>query len=705
MWRGPEQNGVSREKNLISSWDAASGENVVWSNKDLATRSTPIILRGKLYTLTRSEPDTPREGERVVCADAATGKLLWENKFNIYLSDVPKERVAWSSVVADPATGRIYAMGVNGYTQCLDGDTGKTLWSHSLNEEFGLLSTYGGRTNIPLVFEDLLITSAVITNWGELSIPAHRFIAMNKHTGEIVWFNGTGLRPEETTYSTPIITTFNGQAAMVFGSGDGCVWAFQPRTGKAIWNYKITLRGVNVTPVVDGNSVYVSQSEENPDGNTQGQVLAIRGDAATGGKDITETGALWSQKGIMIGRSSMVKVGDRLYGGDDSGNIYTFDAKTGEPVGKRVKLAGSIMRASLTYADGKIYACTVNVWHVLEPTDKGVKVTHRFRFPEGEEVHGSPIVSHGRVYLPTTERMFCLGSADAKPSADSRPELVAEAPLTDKTAAHVQIAPVEALIKPGEKVQYKIRLYNALGQFIEERDSAEFALTGPGKIDGNGLYTADDDAKHSGVVVKVKVGEATGQARIRVIPPLPWKFDFASKEIPVTWIGMRYRHQVREVDGRPVMVKITTIPKGMKSQGWFGPIDLHDYTIQADVRGATKENKMPDIGLIAQRYTIDLQGRKQELQIRSWASELERFSKTIAHSWTADKWYTLKLRASIEDGKSVLRGKVWERGASEPEAWTIEAIDAAGNLQGSPGMFGNATDAEIFIDNITVTAN
>ena len=94
-------------------------------------------MHGKLYTLARSEPGTPKEGEKVICADAATGKLLWENKFNVYLSDVPNTRVGWSCCVGDPTTGRVYALGVCGYFQCLDGETGKTLWSHSLSEEYG----------------------------------------------------------------------------------------------------------------------------------------------------------------------------------------------------------------------------------------------------------------------------------------------------------------------------------------------------------------------------------------------------------------------------------------------------------------------------------------------------------------------------------------------------------------------------------------
>jgi hypothetical protein len=65
----------------------------------------------------------------------------------------------------------------------------------------------------------------------------------------------------------------------------------------------------------------------------------------------------------------------------------------------------------------------------------------------------------------------------------------------------------------------------------------------------------------------------------------------------------------------------------------------------------------------------------------------------------------MKFRAATDGGKAVLKGKVWKRGESEPEAWTIEAVDEAPNLVGSPGLFGNANDSEITYDNITVTKN
>jgi hypothetical protein len=234
------------------------------------------------------------------------------------------------------------------------------------------------------------------------------------------------------------------------------------------------------------------------------------------------------------------------------------------------------------------------------------------------------------------------------------------------------------------------------------------------------------------------------------MPPLPWKFDFeeiplaadpktgvVKGEPPLPWIGMRYRHVVREVDGSKCLVKVTTIPKGTRSQGWIGPIDLHDYSIQADFRAqetgaekpgspasdtpksadtdadafskafgtaaALEKARMPDMGLIAQRYTLDLMGAAQQLQLRSWPPQVAtHFSKTIPFAWEAGRWYTMKFEARTKDGDAHLRGKIWPRGTPEPDAWTIEAAHESGNLQGSPGFFGNSKDSEIYIDNVTV---
>lgn len=704
-WRGPESTGVSRETGLIDNWDPAGGDgsNVVWKRPDCGSRSTPIVMNGKVYFLAGIDPHTPREGERVVCLDANTGKTVWENRFNVWLSDVPIERVGWSSVVGDPETGNVYALGVCGFFQCLDGNSGKTIWSKSLHEEYGLLSTYGGRTNFPVICDDLVIINAVMINWGEQARPRHQFLAMDKRTGDCVWLNGTTPLPKETTYSAPTVTVLNGQKAIVFGSGDGSIWALQPRTGKPIWQYQLSARFVTTAPVVIGDTVFATHSEENIAGTQMGAVACING-ALQG--DVTKSGELWKVEELMVGKSSPLYLDGRLYCFDDSAKGFVLDAKTGELIGRK-QTFGTIMRASALYADGKIFIGEQNGrWSILQPDEKaGMKSIARGKLEQGEEIHASPIASHGKIYFMTTSCLYCLADKNKTPGAKPVPEAPKERNVAeDSKPAHVQVIPAEVLLKPGDKQQFKVRIFNAAGQLLTA-SAATFSVTGPGAISPDGAFTAPADSKHVASYVTAKVGDLTGRARIRIVPPLPWAFDFEGlTDAPVTWVGARYRHVLRKMDGNTVMVKISTIPLGMRSRCWFGQSDLHDYTIQADVRAGAGGEKMPDIGLIAQGYTFDLQGDHQKLQIRAWDTQL-RIAETIDFAWKPETWYTMKFQVATQDGKTELRGKIWLRGEKEPEKWTVTTVDEAPNKAGSPGLFGNATNAEIFLDNIKVTPN
>jgi outer membrane protein assembly factor BamB len=822
-WRGPEMNGISREKGLPESWDPDSGENVIWENKGLASRSTPIAMNGKLYLLTREKPGTEHEGEKVICADAATGKTLWENRFNVFLSDVPDTRVAWSCVTGDTETGNVFALGVCGLFQCIDGETGKTKWSHSLSEEFGLLSTYGGRTNVPIVHDDVVIISSIIIGWGEFAKPQHRFLALDKRNGQPVWFNGTRPLPFDTTYSSPVLTAVNGMPLIVFGSGDGGVHAFQPSTGKAVWKYDISRRGINTTPIVAGNVVVSGHSEENVDSTEMGALFALKLD---GKGDLRATGGeLWRNREQYVGKSSPLVIGDRVYAIEDKGNLLVIDLKTGKTIDK--EKIGTQGRSSAVYADGKIYCCEANGrWFIFKLTDDGLERIHRLRLTA--EVSASPIISNGRLYLTTSEGMYCIGNKDAKPQFDARPEVRKVASVDDdKKPAHVQIVPCESLLRggvQGHSQKHIVRLYNANGRFIRscKADEVEFSITGPGTIDAAGKYTSPNENDHGAVIVTAKVGDLNGAARIRVIPDFPWTFNFSDGEIPVTWVGARYRHiaidfdlykklegqsevlsrlyvylrsefvnfspkrvfdnttpaqrwsnflrftkllesvktlddakstvdpmlnvlkmegvlaewsweqleggQIRltvqrgedKVKGNGVMTKITTIPKGARSQGWMGRTNFSNYTIQADVYSAIRNDKMGDAGVIGQRYRLDLMGAAQELKLISWISHEEKF-KVVPFEWKPNTWYTSKLQTSVKevkeekevDGKkttvvkkvAVLQGKVWPRGTEEPKEWTITWEDEPGNVIGSPGLFGNAKDAEVFFDNVKVTQN
>ena len=133
-WRGPQQNGQSLETALPTSF-SVEGENLLWRKEEYATRSTPVVMNGRVYVVCRHEAETNKEAEKTVCINAETGERIWESIHNIFLSDAPSERVGWSSVVGDPETDRVYVLGLGCTFQCLDGKTGKVIWEHSMLEE------------------------------------------------------------------------------------------------------------------------------------------------------------------------------------------------------------------------------------------------------------------------------------------------------------------------------------------------------------------------------------------------------------------------------------------------------------------------------------------------------------------------------------------------------------------------------------------
>lgn len=108
-WRGPMQDRHYAGPPLVTSFDPEKGTNVLWKNDEAGGISTPVIIGGRIFTLVRHKPGTKQEAEKVLCLDAKTGEKLWENVFNVYLSDAPAERVGWSAIVADPASNTVFA--------------------------------------------------------------------------------------------------------------------------------------------------------------------------------------------------------------------------------------------------------------------------------------------------------------------------------------------------------------------------------------------------------------------------------------------------------------------------------------------------------------------------------------------------------------------------------------------------------------------
>lgn len=707
--RGPHRDGRSDEKGLIDTW-ALNGQNFLW-RAPYGGRSAPVVMGNRVYVQNPAGLGDAMQ-ERVMALDADTGKVVWEYKFNIFQSDVPPHRVGWASPAADPETGNIYVMGVGATVIALNKD-GKLLWDRSVGEEFAAFTTHGGRTSSPIVDGNLVIVSAAISSWGTGASRQHRFVALDKRTGEIVWIASPGGRPYDTNYAAPLIATIKGQRLLISGSGDGGVYAMKPQTGEKVWGTVIAKRAINTGVVVVGNDVIVSHGDENLDVPELGMIGAIDGSQTGDIKTVK-----WAQKGDQFGFSSPVVDGSMVLIIENGSRLKAYDSETGKNLWTQT--LGTIQKAPLVLADGKLYVGTESgKFFIVRPSATGAKILSEVEMPISkddnagqtagipEPIFGGAAISRGRIFFVSTGGVYAIGAKTA-----TRPTgfAVDEPPQKgDEPAAWVQVYPTEVVLKAGQKQAFHARTFDAKGRLLREEPSATWALTGlKGTLDPNGTFTADANAGDQAGSIKATIGSLSGEARARVVRPVPWTETFesyADGTTPPGWIIVgTAKTSVGTIDGQKALYKAPDNTIFKRYRAFVGDVNMSNYTVEADVRGTTKRRQMSDLGITAQRYSLILYGNAQQLTLQPWEPETKR-TVLVPFKWEPDAWYHLKLRVeNMPDGKVRARGKVWPTGQPEPDAWMIEKIDPIGNHKGAPGFF---IDAEFgaYIDNIKVTNN
>ena len=722
-WRGPEFNGISRETGLPTDWSLEDGKNVLWKS-DIGGRATPIIMNDRVFLNCRTNHDIndPEEKiharEQVVCWDAKTGDVLWQDEFNVFQTDIAAPRVGWAAMCGDKETGYVYVHSVGGIFRCYDPD-GNVVWEHSMLEKYGKLSGYGGRTQTPIIDEDRVIVSFLAANWGDTKGPApkHFYYAFDKRTGDVQWVSAPGTAaPKSTNYSVPIVTVIDGQRMLIGGNSDGGIYGMNARTGKPIWDFHISLNALNVSPVVDGNLVYIANGEDNIDNNEFGRVQCIDATAGTG--DITESGSVWRVDGIKAGYTSLLVKDSILYVVTDTGNLLAFDSKNGDKLWEHD--LGTVGKGSPVWADGKIYVTEVNgLIHIVEPTREGCKTLSTVKLQakvEGlglDEIYASPAISNGRIFFVTRDRTICVGKKN--------PEGVVEAsagepmPMAEETAATteidmLQLRPFETVMKPGQTQQYEVHAFDANGRLIKKITDANLTLSDSLnglKSSGLQLMAPTESSQSIAGNITVTVDGLTATARTRMFSTeKEWSWDFEGLKgiaVPPAWTRAHIKLKPFDMDGNTVM-KVAGIGagKGRPSHTvWLGTEDMKNYTIQADVRITEKTRQLPSIGLAANRYTFMIQGNYGKLSVRSWPAHL-RMAKTAKFRSDPDTWYTMKMRVEVVGEQANVLCKAWKTGEEEPAEWTLTATDPHPNLTGSPGLYYYAK-TDCFFDNVKVT--
>jgi outer membrane protein assembly factor BamB len=706
-WRGSDQQGTSPETGLPSTW-TLTGENLLWQ-APTGCRSTPLILNDRVYMISRAGEGETRQ-ERVVALDLDTGKLIWEHRFNAFLTDVVYHRLGWANLAADPQTGYIYAHGVQGLFFCFDKD-GQVIWSRSLTEEFGRISGYGGRTYSPIIEGGQLIISSLTSGWGAHGPGAHRFYTLDKLTGEVLSINAAGDKPNITGYSVPVTTTLDGARVMFSGLADGSIAALRPSTGETIWHVPFCEVGGMSSVVYHDERVYATHGKANLDNNIMGRLVCLD---ARSGKE------LWRIDGLAAQYPTATLHDDLLYVADDVGTLHCVDITTHKVVW--TYNYGIVGKGSPVYADGKIYVADVHGgWHILSVNRQGCTLLSKQAFQSAsgapEEVYATAAIAHGRVILSTLDHTYCISTKSAAyRSPKDKVVFGPGQPLHTGNTVRIQVEPAESVLSPGQTVTFRTKGFDAKGRATGAQ-AATYSLVGlEGSIQPNGWFCASGDRIQAGLV-KVISGSFEAVARVRVIPTLPYLEEFESLPLgksPPGWMMSPVKARIDEVDGQKVLRKLAERPSPpfARLRGYIMPPIETGYSIQSDLLGISKKKRfLPDMGLINSRYLLILTGtseRTRKLRLVSWTPE-PRIIREIEFPWKGDTWYSARLSVDIKDGKGLVKAKVWARGEKQPSNWSLTMEDPSPNPAGSPGLYAYSVSitskskgTEVLFDNVRI---
>jgi len=455
--------------------DALESEDLLWEIR-LGTHqyTIPRIDGGRIFIgindMELKHPAVrPTGGGIVMALEQATGEMIWQLPIPRYMkgTQAPYHFNHWKcGVCSTPAVDgkRLYIVGPRGDVLCLDRNgqadgndgpflkeaeymgvpsgsgykltknDGDIIWRFDMITEISVVP-HDVCGSTPLLHGDYLY---VCTSNGQDD--KHKYVAnplapslivLNKRTGRPAATDGEliGKRMFHGHWSSPVATEIGGRPMILFGGGDGVLYAFEPlesskaddktRTLKKIWqcdcnpsDYRrqdgrdipyATFRNrspdgpseIIATPVVYKGRIYLTIGQSPIHGPGKGMLSCI--DAATGRK-------IWESRRVDRSISNVAIHDGLLYISDFTGRLHCLDANTSEHYWQH-ELDAGVWTASPVVVAGKVYISTERnvLWVLKAARQKQVLSRSRLR-----SVGITPAVHDGVFYLPTQKRLFAL---------------------------------------------------------------------------------------------------------------------------------------------------------------------------------------------------------------------------------------------------------------------------------------------------------
>ena len=443
QFRGPNGSGVDSTSGYPVEFSPT--KNVVWKTAIPYGQSSPVVAGGRVY-LTASEPGRLL----TLCLDSKTGKELWRRA-------IKREQFSKTYKTNDPAAATPVAdadgvvvffpdYGLAAYTH-----EGKDLWSLPL----GPFKNFYGMAASPILARDMVVLVCDQQSGAYM-------LALDRKTGRQRWKTeraGAGIG-----WATPMVFRPSQGPPQLIVIGSTRVDGYYLETGESRWWMPVGSEGGMGTAVVTGETVLFSSKgtgepwmptfesqlvsydkdhdgrisaaefAENKDlaehfgwidsdsdgfltakewtearnmGMGESGAVAIRADKAQG--KLEPQSVVWRFKKNLPYIPAPLVYKDVFYMVRDGGVITALDPATGKLLkeGRNREALGEYY-ASPVAADGKVYLVNGDgKMTVLKAgADWQVMATNDF----AEEVHATPALSEGRMFVRTRGLMYCFGA-------------------------------------------------------------------------------------------------------------------------------------------------------------------------------------------------------------------------------------------------------------------------------------------------------
>lgn len=418
-FRGQHAAGVANAQNLPDTWDAATGENILWKVRipGLA-HASPVIWGERLFVtsaLSSKGEASFRRGQygdgdasddrsvhkwNVYCLNKRTGEMLWE-RTAVEAKPIDKRHIKATYNNSTPATnGELLiaffgSQGVYAYSAA-----GDFLWKKELGRldvgAYDAPDYEWGSASSPIIYKNLVILQCDTQK-------ASFIIGCELKTGDTVWKTE---RNELPSWGTPTIYPGEKRAELITNSSN-FIYGYDPMTGKELWRLGGSSNLTTPTPVFKDDIIVVASGRR-----PTAPLYAIRS-GATGDITLEENQTsngfvLWRKLKRGPNMATPIIYGRHLYALQNQGILDCYELETGEEMYRqRLPHHGSGFSASPVAADGRIYL----------PAEDGqifvVKAGPQYELIAenelGESLMASPALSDGILYVRAKDHLFAIG--------------------------------------------------------------------------------------------------------------------------------------------------------------------------------------------------------------------------------------------------------------------------------------------------------